>query len=90
MDGNNHEILEPTGWLGEMIAGRETRKAFIHRIPHAFLKRISGVYFVNIGVLGSRIPLDNLRRTLPLSWDLCRGTEARSLAGSPNPGNLNG
>src|SRR5260370_9228577 len=41
---------------------------------------ISGVYSVAFGVLGSRIPLDNLRRTLPSSRDFIAGKRAPSLA----------
>jgi len=48
-------------------------------------KGFPGYTLLIIGVLGSRIPLDNLRRTSP-----CRGTEARSPASSPNPGDSNG
>ena len=46
---------------------------------------LQGYTLLHIGVLGSRFPLDNLRRTLPLLWD-----EARSPAGSPYTGNPNG
>ncbi len=52
-------------------------------------KGIPGYTLLHIGVLGSRIPLDNLRRTLPLSF-VVSSTEARSPAGSPIPGDPNG
>ena len=50
---------------------------------------IPGYTRLHIGVLGSRFPLDNLRRMLPLSRTVV-AEEARSLAGSPNPGNPHG
>ena len=59
-------------------------------IPEGFSllspKRIRGYTPYQIGVLGSRTPLDNLRR-----MDAFVGEPRRApLAGSPNPGNSNG
>lgn len=62
---------------------RAALESFIYNIPNAFLKSNSGLYFT-IGVLGSRFPLDSLRRTLPLLWDLFvnRGALPRWLSDS--------
>jgi hypothetical protein len=49
-------------------------------------KPIRGYTFYQIGVLGSRIPLDNLRRM----YAFVGGPRRAPLAGSPNPGNPNG
>ncbi len=66
--------------------GNAGKACVFERFPMLSSKGIPGYTLLHIGVLGSRIPLDNLRRTLPLWRDVVAGKEARSPAGSPNSG----